>query len=163
MNSIVVCSRVCSVRVLRVLGFMGALFALQGCRQQATSANDTVDRLDALYQQYLTGSVYQAREAMLEAVKLVSEIESEEGRATGLCLGYGRLFCIEDSVGNADLAYIYYEKSKYWGLIRMELRGASPAELKAGLEDYTPERCRELIVKFDAAHTEGLGPRYMRE
>lgn len=151
------------LQALRFLALTIVFTVLLGCGEGHKPADADVDRVDALYTQYLTGSVDQAREAMLEAVKIVAKNEYEEGHATGLCLGYGRLFCIESRIGDTNLAHIYYEKSKYWGLIRMELRGASPAEVKAGLEDYTPERCKKLILEFDAAHTKGAGPRYMQE
>lgn len=133
-------------------------------RREVTRRLQTLQsEVDNLYRRYLTSDIASARAAITQAVWLLRSFEPAGVAEEALWLGYARLYVIEMTADNEDLAKLYYEKARYGLMINLEMRGVPPAEIVQRLASFTPEACREAVLTWDKTFTEGQGPRFLSD
>jgi hypothetical protein len=131
-----------------------------GCERQTAGVDqDVASRSDTLYQEYLEGSLEQARQSLLATVEVVERLRPS-GRASCLLFTYARLYALEKRAGNDALADAYLLKARYWYLCDRELGGETPEDAAKAVATFTAEKCVAFVDKWDKGHTNGKGPRY---
>lgn len=158
---------VCTLKLL--VGLL-IILPINGCRdeynqKEKRDREEAIHQLDILYNEYLTGDIGNARKSILKAIGILEENTSfiREGRAHGLWFSYMRLYCIEKKAGDENAAYLAFIKAQYWYSIKLGFSQFNSSEITQKLKAFTPERCIDLMAKWDKKTTDGKGPAYLRE
>ncbi|RMD66872.1 hypothetical protein D6833_00990 [Candidatus Parcubacteria bacterium] len=154
----------CAVRGLIWLGilFVVACGHSPSPIGEEQSGDKVMDRLNELYDVYVNGDLAEARRALKEAVRLISSSGDTNVINHGLYFAYGRLYCLEALRGSSNLAAIYFVKAKYWYLRELESVGKASGEIAKALREFSGEKVRSDVLEWDARHTGGRGPLYLR-
>ena len=147
------------VRILSIVLFAASIFLLWFCSRNtpnwdssgnidASRQTQQLDELNRIYRIYLNSEYQEAKEAINKGCLLLLE-GSEFSRNRTLWIGYARLHKLEFTEGNIDLANIAFQKAKYWRLISLESRGASTEEISNFLQEFTPDKCRKMLMEYD--------------
>lgn len=72
-------------------------------------------------------------------------------KASMLMMTYCRLFLIKQQIGDEAQADIYFQKAKYWSIIRCEFAStdATSKDIDKGVERFTKENVRKWITRLD--------------
>lgn len=145
---------------LATVGMVCLLFALGSCAKRRTAETPDNPKFD---EKYFTGSLDEARTVVLGSIDSISTNALSPKYAQPLMLDYARLFVIEMKRGDTNAAYLSYEKSKFWGIVRLESTGMAGGEIARTMRAYTPESCQEMIMRFDAGVHTNAPPVFLRQ
>jgi hypothetical protein len=136
---------------------------LDGCRKARSMPIDEFNkRSDELYTVYLNGKRYEAKQSLVDTLQLIENAGlGPSGKATCLFGTYARLYALEKRTGNEDLAEEALVQARYWDLRDDELGGKIPEKAGARIKTVTGAKVLEFVDRWDKAHGDGKGPRYL--
>ncbi|MGD1084178.1 MAG: hypothetical protein ABSA47_05405 [Verrucomicrobiota bacterium] len=120
-------------------------------------------KTEGLYELYLSGDYKQAKDNLDRIVELNQITEQPlNDRAHALFFTYARMYALERTVGNDNLAEAELVKSRYWALLEAESGGHNDTEAGEYVKPMTGDFIFNFIVQWDERASGGRGPNYMK-
>ena len=146
---------------------IAAMIVLTGCdRIQKKEKRDELEISGAVLAKlndgYMNGNLEEARQNLLKAEQFLDENHERYIQARGHLLNYARLCALERAGGNSNLVEIYFVKLQYWRTIDMEERGFTTEQIVPHLENLTPDKVINDILKWDRDGNGGKEPQYLK-
>ena len=149
--------------VALILGIGGVLWLAHDRHSSASNLDATLAKLDRLYTSYLQGDRQEATRALGDAISLLNDPRSglpPLAQAQDLWLAYSRLCVVQSMGGNDSAADADLKEARVWYYRKLELGGAAAATAEAQSKEFTLEKCREIVGRWDLKYTSGKGPHY---
>jgi hypothetical protein len=148
---------------------LASTMAVIGCRcrnsQEETDRqqSDVIRKSEALYLVYFTGTVEQARQALLQNSALLenSRVLEPIGRTLSLSSTYFRLYVLEKRCGNEAAAEADLLKGQYWMLKQGEIKGKDITQWMKSVKQCSGQRIISDIDDFDKRVHNGIEPAYV--
>jgi hypothetical protein len=126
------------------------LFLIPVCSwscNRKTNSREWLDRTIAVQAVYSTGTIAQTRQSLLDYVEALKGEDPQKVKMVfyDMCLAgaYGRLYLIDEKVGNKQSAQLNYSNSVYW-LNQREAREGLP------IKHFTPAGISNWITMDDS-------------
>jgi hypothetical protein len=118
-----------------------------------------------LIHQYLQGDVSQARDSLLQAIKIMKSDTAltPMGRANFLTIDYFRLYTLEKMAGAQTAADDYWSIGREWQGKAMELAGVPPEQITEKVRSYGSDRVMREVDGMDRTENNGDLPKYRQQ
>jgi hypothetical protein len=121
--------------------------------KEAVSTQAYEDAVHALHEKYYSGTIKEARQALLDEINLISsqkyDVARRADQAHMLSLGYSRLCRLDKSAGDATAAQKDFEDAKTWYERSLDASNESSTAVEADMNAYTEELCIDIALRYD--------------
>ena len=135
------------------------MILLLGCDAKV-SQDQVEERFNGLIDKFFAANdSNSAKDCLLEMTSLLDKngvpCKQNFFQASHLFVVYLRLFVLAEKQGHPQEAKIYFEKARYWSMIRKECLNEPPDKVLK-MDTLTPERARKFVEGLDKKRLEDL-------